>query len=229
MIQAANMKNLAAIVGLQSASFGLDQHFQYELKRLEENISSGQPEHARATLELLLTLAGCKQLVADAANAVNGSDGRPLYVCSAWFMRDYLRQAKTTRKESMCYVSGIELGRIRTLDRQLLLQYSNQTEYQVVADRDSNRTVLRDLDAAGQHLLAWFHSHPGNGQASTQPSAIDMSHQGDLEQGGYPVIGAVFTRDGHARFFSAKSEFDLVVLGKGIEQVDEKLYKISNE
>jgi len=216
----------AETVTLESAAFGLDQQYQQMLEKLEQDIVSGRPEQARVRLDVLLSLGHCRRTVQNATEMLNGGKVRPLYLCSAWFLRDCLKELTRSRKEAMLLVSGLNIGNVRTLDRHLGLQYSKQSQFFVSADGQSNRQALRELDENGQRLQAWFHSHPGSGPASTLPSAIDSSHQGDLEQGGYPAVGAIFARDGHVRFFSHNMEFEVAVLGKQVEQIDEKLFRL---
>ena len=218
---------LGKAFALETASFGIEREYQRMLKALENDITGGRPDRARDRLEMLILLDNCRQMVGYASEVLNGNKGKPLYLCSAWFLRDCGKELTRTNNESMFFISGLEIGSARTLDRRIPLQYAEQSAFFVSANDQSTRQALKKLDENGQWLLAWFHSHPGSGPGATLPSAIDKNHQGDLEQGGYHTIGAVFARDGHVRFFSSRLEFDVVVLGKGVEQINGKLFKLS--
>jgi len=50
-----------------------------------------------------------------------------------------------------------------------------------------------------------------------------------VQRNGADVIGMIFTRDGHIRFFSVEKEFKVFVVGNGIEEVSNDVYKISME
>lgn len=225
-----NERNLiaASTATLQGALAGVDKQYSRASELLKTDILEGRSDQAKARLDVLLTLANCKRTVSTATEMLSNGNTRPLYLCCSWFLRECLESLTRCDKESMLYTTGLELGSVRTLDRQLGFQYKEQTGVYVAAESQSNRNTLAKLDSAGQRLLAWFHSHPGRGASATLPSDIDNDHQGDLEQGGYPAIGAIFSRDGYVRFFSSEKEFDVIILGKNMEHIHEKLFKLTN-
>jgi hypothetical protein len=54
-----------------------------------------------------------------------------------------------------------------------------------------------------------------------------MNYQKRLEAGGYNAIGGIFTRDGQIRFFSHKLPFMVEVYGKGVEQIEDTLFRFT--
>jgi hypothetical protein len=97
----------------------------------------------------------------------------------------------------------------------------------VEGEWSSIHKVLSGLDKWHHAMLAQCHMHPGSGAGSTHPSSIDMRNHQGLEAN-YPVIGAIFVRDGHVRFFSADKEFEVEIYGKGVRKIADKLYLIEN-
>jgi hypothetical protein len=74
------------------------------------------------------------------------------------------------------------------------------------------------MDNFGSYLHAVFHSHPGSGPGATRPSDIDLATHQRFENGGYPLIGAIFV-PGYVRFFAANHPFSITIKGKGVEKV----------
>lgn len=213
---------------LEIVSFTLESKFKDIFGQLSEDIKDCRDQHARNRLDLLLTLSSCQKVVQNAANVID-NNGEPLYLCSSWFLRDCLAHFSTTANESMLFVSGFELANLRSLSKFSMTRYSEQSRIFVAADDESYRKILTEMTDNGHRLLAWFHSHPGSGASSVNPSCVDMSHQRDLESGGYKTIGAIFARDGHVKFFSHSSSFQIEVLGKGVKKIDEKLFRINSK
>jgi hypothetical protein len=61
----------------------------------------------------------------------------------------------------------------------------------------------------------------------TQPSQTDLTTRQRYEQGGYPLVGAIFVKDGFVRFF-ANHPFTITIFGKGVKQIDEHVFAIRN-
>jgi hypothetical protein len=59
------------------------------------------------------------------------------------------------------------------------------------------------------------------------PSGIDTEMHTRLEQGGHKAIGAIFTADGSIGFFTVNLQFDVTVLGQGVQRVGENIYRLS--
>lgn len=92
----------------------------------------------------------------------------------------------------------------------------------------ATRDVLCDLAEVGHALHGVFHSHRMQGPRSVTPSAVDRRHQERLERSGYPVVPAIFSDDGYVRFFTLVQPFTLEVYGKGVEQHDSQLFRLTD-
>ena len=152
----------------------------------------------------------------------------PIYVATPKFLRRCLAGLTTDEKEYMFYISGAEHQNRVFLSDVVEFEIDSRS---VVSVRGNSESVLRaasDLGRNGQRIYCWAHSHPGEGQASCNPSPKDLKTQDGLEFCGYPAIGAIFNREGNIRFFSKERKFDIEITGKGVERVQhqEHLYKI---
>ncbi len=70
--------------------------------------------------------------------------------------------------------------------------------------------ALMDWESTGAHVVAWIHSHPGNGPIASHPSEIDRRQDLELSATyGNHVLGMIATQDGWLRLW-----------GKAIERPD---------
>jgi proteasome lid subunit RPN8/RPN11 len=214
------------IAAFEAAYSGLERAYREQLGTIAECVDNRQRHAASVHLQTAQILRESLNALEGARSTVNGVEAAPLYLCTSWFLKDCLLSLTKSKKEAMLFVAGLDVGNLRVLNRTLELSYSEQSEIYVAAEGESHRDALRQLEHHGLKLLSWFHSHPGSGEDSTQPSGIDLSHQRDLEMGGYSAVGAIVNRDGYVRFFSHSLCFDVVVLGKNIEVVGENLYRL---
>ena len=164
----------------------------------------------------------------DASNAQVSSV--PRYLFSSMFVAeifDYLDDG--TPDEKFCYCTGVIDKKTNTILPAKLLgpEMSVRNPGYVKGDPCSIHSVLSELDEWHHAMLAQCHMHPGAGPDSTHPSSIDLRNHLGLEAN-YPVIGAIFVRDGFVRFFSAEKEFEVEVYGKGVRKIADKLYYIEN-
>lgn len=222
----SNKNNLATIATLQGTLYELENHYKSLLDSLHKDVADCSSESAHIRLEALLTIARAKQSIKSSTMFLNGDTFRPIYACSSAFLIDCYKKLMVSKSEELLFCTGIEVGSLRVLETQLFMVYKRQTPYYIAADNESNIEVLHNLNNSGQRLLAWLHSHPGKGKEATFPSQIDMEHQRDIEAGKYPAIGLVYSRDGFVHFFSHQSEFEIAIIGKGFEYVDEKTIKL---
>ena len=125
--------------------------------------------------------------------------------------------------EWMLAVSGLRMGRVRTLEALIDVRLSSQSAGRASFDMEAFTRVAIALDEHGQALHAIFHSHRFSGPPS--PSSVDLQLQRVLEEGGYPAIQAVFSDDGYVRFF-AHRPISVHVYGKGAEYVKPNLYHL---
>ena len=156
-------------------------------------------------------------------------EGKPAYIVGSWFLKDCHTYLCGKPVEDMHYVSGLRFKNFLTLERLTKFELSSQSVCLVKGELSSSFRSLMDIEGHGYCLTAWFHSHPGRGKESVFVSPTDKRTQRTLEAGQYQAIGAVFSQDGYIRFFSDNLEFTLMVLGKGVEQIDENVYRISQD
>lgn len=132
-------------------------------------------------------------------------------------------------EESLHLMTGINLGEEIILDMIIPVKISVSSVGGVKADPDDNLNKLVLFDDYGFALYAVMHIHPSDGIFSTHQSHIDIKYQETLERGGYKSVMGIFSRDGFLHFFRIASDFEIKILGKGIEVVDEesKIFKIA--
>jgi len=170
-----------------------------------------------------------RRALASLAAAVGRERSVPLYLTSAYFLREAYKSVTATRNESLIYVTGPEDGKgLFVLSRLVPFRLARASRGYASPEPSSQLDVLTKLDDGGQRLLATFHSHPGYGSGSTYPSGVDRSTQEQLERVGYVAIGAIFSRDGYVRFYSKNRPFRIAVSGKGCEQIGDHLFRISD-
>jgi proteasome lid subunit RPN8/RPN11 len=150
----------------------------------------------------------------------------PLYIVSSLFLAESFRYLVKDPAEDMHFVTGCELGPVRVLERLVDFDKAERTAVRVSGNPASTHQALIGLEAKGHRLTAWMHSHPGVGAGATRPSSTDLDHQRRLEQGRYPAIGAIFSRDGWVRFFSAGTPFRVDVFGAGVRRANERVYQL---
>jgi hypothetical protein len=132
-------------------------------------------------------------------------------------------------EESLHLMSGINQGERIILDMMIPVKISHSSLGGVSADPDDNLNKLVLMDDYGFALYAVVHIHPSDGILSTHQSHIDIRYQETLERGGYKSVMGIFSRDGFLRFFRIENDFEIKIIGKGIEVIDEesKIFKIA--
>lgn len=207
------------------------------LSAIREDLKSGERAFLETRLEQLYSAFDLVELTDEAMKLL--SDNRtpakteipvcPNYLISSWFLADCLNflTSNPHGHERLHLVTGIKLNHTeRTLERFVRVSLSGQSAVHAVADQHDLNTTLIELDERWGHSLhALFHSHPGNGTFATQPSSTDLTTHRRYETGGYPLIGAIFVKDGYCRFFS-NQPFTITIYGKGVTQIDEHVFKI---
>jgi len=149
-----------------------------------------------------------------------------VYVTGSLFLYQCFKYLTSMgENEGLHFVTGIKLGRIMTLDYMQKVVIKSQSQVHAEADLNSlfQHLIFAD-ERFGHYFHAYFHSHPGN---NSHPSGFDMDYQIRLEAGGYKTIGGIFTRDGQMRFFSHKLPFIIEIYGKGVEQIDDTLFRFT--
>ena len=131
--------------------------------------------------------------------------------------------------ENECYCAGVvdKDANTATPIQVLPIRLARQSAVSARGDALSIYHTLSELDRWAHPILMFCHSHPGRGPSSTHPSGTDLGTQKDLEVT-YQVIGAIFSQDGHVRFFSAGKPFQIQIFGKGVTKVDGNVYRIQD-
>jgi hypothetical protein len=203
----------------------LDGRLRAAVEEVQASALSASRTEAERALAHTLMLAELRRdltLVRD-----RGSRARvPLYIVSSLFLAESFRYLVKDPAEDMHFVTGCELGPVRVLERLVDFDKAERTAVRVSGNPASTHQALIGLEAKGHRLTAWMHSHPGTGAGATCPSSTDLDHQRRLEQGRYPAIGAIFSRDGWVRFFSAGTPFRVDVFGAGVRRADERIYQL---
>ncbi|MFB6075742.1 MAG: hypothetical protein ABEK17_01220 [Candidatus Aenigmatarchaeota archaeon] len=152
----------------------------------------------------------------------------PLYLMDYSFLEEAYEFLVQDQNEGFCLVTGPEtnknvfaLSTIIEPEMEFRSPGGAKPKFGQLAD------LLEDmLEKRGNRMLSYFHSHPGSGQGATRPSGTDYDTQEKFERGGYPAIGAIFSRDGYIRFYSYARAFQIEVSGKGGEQVEQGIFKL---
>ena len=186
-------------------------------------------EMPKATYDRLKYFHQLREALATLTQSEGANPLRSVYLISSSFLRDAFRAVTKTRNEDLVYVTGPEDGkRLFALTRLVTFNLAERSIAHAIPEHRSQLRALMRLDKSEERLLATFHSHPGKGARATKPSPTDMSTQHGLEKNGYPAIGAIFSRDGYVRFYSANRLFRVAMSGARIaaEQADDNLFRI---
>lgn len=151
----------------------------------------------------------------------------PVFIISSQLIYEAYRQLGTIKTESILYASGSRVGRFNTVERLIPLELDSSRYGYASANLDHSTKVLIGIDEFGSVLSAYFHMHPGNGSNANFPSDIDIANHERLERGGFITIGGIFSRDGHLRFFSDKSRFEIEIAGTEVTHVDKENFKLT--
>jgi hypothetical protein len=207
------------------------------LVQIQEDLQRGERSRLEARLEQLYSAFDLVMLTDEAIKLLSDNKAKaqtetavPSYLISSWFLADCLNflTSNPHGHERLHLVTGIKLSpKERTLDRLVQVALSGQSAVHASADQHDLNTTLIELDEHWGHSLhGLFHSHPGKGAFATQPSSKDFATHRRYETGGYPLIGAIFVKDGFVRFFSEDKPFSITIYGKGVSQHDEHVFKI---
>lgn len=200
-------------------------------RAIKESAQTGNAKNARSALQSLLKLGEMNRAVADIINRSTVGqvdESTPVYMVGSWFLNDsycYLTQGEV---EALHFVTGVQFdNNTFTLDRLVPFKMSHQSAVSAKGDIKSTHRALVEMENYGHKLHAHFHIHPGKGEGATFPSSTDMDYQRRLEKGGYAAIGGIFSRDGFLRFFSSKNLFNVKVYGKGVEKINERVFRLT--
>jgi len=185
----------------------------------------------REPKERLITESDYYLLIANMENAIYKSlsdikkrSEKQRYIVDSLFLQDSFNQLNQDRVESMHFATGCETDGKKVLTKIINLAHETQSVVYAKADTSAVRSALIYLTLQGFNLQGYFHIHPGTGRQSTTPSSTDWALDKLLLKGGYKAIGVIFSRDGFISFFSS-NKFNVEIQGKGIEKINEKLYR----
>jgi len=217
---------------LESSSIQLEkirEEVHESIGMLSEKIAQAcqdqRPDNADFFLKQALLVGKLGKLLADNLPSVKQVEKRT-FIISSLFLHDCFNFLNTKKIESLHFVTGPELGYTSILDRIIDFEIEIQTSVFARGNSNSVRKALIQLGKYEHKLQGCFHIHPGIGTSSTMPSCIDLRLQETLDRGGYTAIGAIFSRDGFIRIYSS-IDFELQVYGKGVEEIDGKLYHLT--
>ena len=195
------------------------------LRRVTRAAVSGERSLLRAHYRDLRLVASCTAALRNARLALPPREQHG-YVVSSLFLTACFQELTAQPEEHLVFVTGCELDRTYVLAQRLSFAHQHRTVVGVTGDPADTHRVLIELERAGHRLLAHFHSHPGRGPASTRPSGIDERFQRRLERAGYPVVSAIFSRDGFVRFWRTDDTVTVHVFGSGVEHHDAQTFRL---
>jgi hypothetical protein len=155
--------------------------------------------------------------------------GKRRYAVSSLFLHESFKKLTADRDEEFFFITGNEIDGVFVLDQWAEFAHQKRSVVGVIADTRSTHKLLIKLEQFGHRLLAHFHSHPGNGPDSTQPSGIDENFQKRLESAGHVAVMAIFSRDGFIRFIRMDHrDIDIEIYGEGVEKHAPGIYRLKN-
>jgi hypothetical protein len=153
---------------------------------------------------------------------------RRRYAISSLFLHESFTKLTADQDEEFFFITGNEVGGVFVLDQWAEFAHQKRNMVGVTADTRSTHKLLIKLEQFGHRLLAHFHSHPGNGPDSTNPSGIDESFQRRLESAGHVAVMAIFSRDGFVRFVRLDQNLEIEIYGEGVEQHAPGIFRLIN-
>jgi proteasome lid subunit RPN8/RPN11 len=154
--------------------------------------------------------------------------GAHRFLISSLFLHECFKELTADSKEQFFFVTGSEADGTLVLDQKCGFAHVTRSVVGVEGEIQSTHSLLCKLEKFGHRLLAHFHSHPGHGIGSTLPSSTDREFQERLERGGYPNVAAIFSRDGFVRFFRLDHKFEIAIHGKGVEEIEPNVFRLTN-
>jgi hypothetical protein len=154
-------------------------------------------------------------------------DGPRRYAVSSLFLHESFKKLTADQDEQFFFITGAEIDGVHVLDQWAEFAHQRRSRMGVVADIPSTHRLLIKLEQFGHKFLAHFHSHPGNGPGSTNPSGTDENFQRRLESAGHLAVMAIFSRDGYIRFVRLDRNFEVGIFGEGVEKHAENVYRLA--
>lgn len=233
--QALDQDTLRQSVRAQAIQSGewILKAFAEELKRGEHTLLDLQWEHVRFFADVVRITAPVEERLWQAPSPPREAliPAVPVYVANSLFLADCHRFLLSDPKgyELMHLVTGSKVDtKIRTLERMEQVALASHSHIHAEADQHDLQRRLIEMSSWGLAMHGLFHAHPGEGRTATRPSSKDLTTHERHERGGYPLVGAIFVRDGWVRFFSHSRPFTIQLSGTGVVQHEEHVFKIEN-
>ncbi len=150
----------------------------------------------------------------------------PVFMLDYWFLQDLIRYLTPGPDEIAVYVTGNDFDNIKMPYRICDVELETQSVVYAKASAKSCSDVLISLFEKGYKLQIMAHSHPGRGPEASCPSSIDINYLAKIQDAGSDAVGLIVTRDGYVRFFSVRTEYEISIKGKGVQHVEENVFKI---
>jgi proteasome lid subunit RPN8/RPN11 len=204
-----------------------------DLKRGDRSRLEFRFEQVNSAFDLVVLVDEALKILGEyRAPRLTSSQAAPEYFISSWFLADcfsYLT-SDPQRHERLHLVTGIKISpNQRTLERMVKVPLKLASEVDALADQYGLQKALIEMDQRGHPLYGLFHSHPGEGPHATRPSSKDFNTHERYEKA-YPLVGAIFVKDGFVRFFSNNTPFTITIYGEGVTPIDQSqhIYQIEN-
>jgi hypothetical protein len=150
------------------------------------------------------------------------------FITESFFLRELIRSLTPGPNEEMHFLTGPKIAHIRIISRWAQpVALERQSPVFVRASAKSVAEILIPIIDQGAELHIVAHSHPGSSAGATAPSSTDIACLGNLQLSGSQAVGLIVTRDGFVRFFSVLTQFQAIVLGKGVTEVSQNVYRIT--
>ncbi len=150
----------------------------------------------------------------------------PVFMLDYWFLQDLIKCLTPGPDEVAVFVVGNDFDNIRMPYRICDVELEKQSVVYARATAKSCSDVLIDLFEKGYKIQLVAHSHPGRGPEATRPSSIDINYLAKIQDAGSDAVGLIVTRDGYVRFFTVRTEYEISIKGKGVQYVEENVFKI---
>ncbi len=199
------------------------------LETFTKTAVTGKPKRlSELYIKICQTNDFLKSLAQIGSKANPASSGRRRFAVSSMFLHESFKKLTPGPDEEFFFVTGNEVDGVLVLDQYAEFAHEKKTVVGVTADTRSTHKLLIKLEEFGHRLLASFHSHPGNGAESTNPSGIDTGFQKRLESAGHVAVMVIFSRDGFVRFIRLDQNADIEIYGQGVENYAPGIYRLTN-
>jgi len=195
---------------------------------LRSCITKFQLAEAAQAFSQLISLSRFHHTVREITQRCHATEpGIPTYCFGSSLLYDTFHRQVAIPTETIDYAVGHRHGSFMTVEQVIPLQLESSSVSRAEGNSRDNARVLVEAERLGGILSCYFHTHPGHGPHANLPSPTDFATQKRFEQGGYAVIGGIFSRDGYLRFFTHEKPFNISISGKEVEHVGENLYKLT--